>query len=56
MAPRGAGSETAGSAAANLIVLFAPLILLRGRLRKRRCYSPMIFTRTRFFLRPSNSP
>ena len=56
MAPRGAESETAGSVAANLIGLFAPLILLRGRLRKRRGYSPMIFTRTRFFLRPSNSP
>ena len=56
MALRGAGSETAGSVAANLIVLFAPLFLLRGRLRSRRGYSPMILTRTRFFLRPSNSP
>ncbi|MGB3398779.1 MAG: hypothetical protein WBA34_01255, partial [Candidatus Deferrimicrobiaceae bacterium] len=36
MAPQDAGSQTAGSAAASLMALVFPLLLLRGRVRSRR--------------------
>jgi hypothetical protein len=56
LAQRDAGGRPTGSAAADLLLLFSPLLLLRWRQRMRPAYSPMIFTRTRFLRRPSNSP
>lgn len=57
MAQQGTGGRTAGSAAAYLLLLLSPLFLLRWRLKEpAKPYAPIIFTRIRFFRRPSNSP